>query len=237
MRRNLSASEAKAQLADALRQAEGGDVVWITRYGKPTAALLGAERLAELERRAAAPPPAPDSPGVSSGGPPEAAGEATPSELRDRAAAASLARIDGDLAKVGDEKLQQVLRLIRANLFTPQIKVQTILDAVGPVSHDITTELKKATGATIGQYLEDRRLETACRLLVDTGLEVQTIAFLVGYSGSRALARAFSKRLGLSPAVYRQLGGRLSPEVARRGKAGLPPLTPRYVAAVTPLAR
>ena len=53
MHRNLSATDAKARLADALRQAENGDVVLITRYGKPTAALLGAERLADLERRAA----------------------------------------------------------------------------------------------------------------------------------------------------------------------------------------
>ncbi len=39
MRRILSAADAKNRLADALRQAESSDLVLITRYRKPVAAL------------------------------------------------------------------------------------------------------------------------------------------------------------------------------------------------------
>ncbi len=46
MRRILSAADAKNRLADALRQAESSDLVLITRYRKPVAALVGGERLA-----------------------------------------------------------------------------------------------------------------------------------------------------------------------------------------------
>ena len=44
MRHTLSASDAKNRFADALRRAEGGDVVAITRFGRPAAALVGAAR-------------------------------------------------------------------------------------------------------------------------------------------------------------------------------------------------
>ncbi len=38
MRRTISAADAKNRLADALRQAEAGELVLITRYRKPVAA-------------------------------------------------------------------------------------------------------------------------------------------------------------------------------------------------------
>ena len=52
MRRTLSAADAKNRFADALRQAESGDLVLITRYRKTVAALVGGERLKRLERPA-----------------------------------------------------------------------------------------------------------------------------------------------------------------------------------------
>ena len=88
----------------------------------------------------------------------------------------------------------------------------------------------------IRQYLEDRRLECACRLLLDTDLRVQEIARLVGYRGSGSFSRAFERRLGARPGGYRQSGGRLSPETARGTRPGLPPLLPRYLVGVAELA-
>lgn len=52
----LPAAEAKSRFAEALRRAEGGDVVVITRYGKPVAAMISADDLASIERLRAASP-------------------------------------------------------------------------------------------------------------------------------------------------------------------------------------
>jgi prevent-host-death family protein len=49
-RRTVTAAEAKAKFADSLRIVEKGDVVVITRYGKPVAALVNADELEQLER-------------------------------------------------------------------------------------------------------------------------------------------------------------------------------------------
>lgn len=49
-RRTVTAAEAKAKFADSLRAVEKGDVVIITRYGKPVAALVNTDELEQLER-------------------------------------------------------------------------------------------------------------------------------------------------------------------------------------------
>ena len=87
-------------------------------------------------------------------------------------------------------------------------------------AHDVTTHFRKAAGATIRLYLEDRRLESACRLLLDTGLAVDRIGRLLGYSGSESFSRAFKRRFGQRPPVYREFGGRLSPEAAHETGVG-----------------
>jgi prevent-host-death family protein len=46
----VTAAECKAHLADVLRKAERGDVVVITRYGRPVAALVSAEEAKQLQR-------------------------------------------------------------------------------------------------------------------------------------------------------------------------------------------
>jgi prevent-host-death family protein len=58
MSRTLSAAEAKTHLAEALRLAEAGEIIEITRYGKPVAALVGAESLDQFRRLRAAGPAA-----------------------------------------------------------------------------------------------------------------------------------------------------------------------------------
>ena len=53
---SMSIADAKAQLASAVRSAEQGHTVIITRRGKAVAALVPAEDVAQLERLRAAGP-------------------------------------------------------------------------------------------------------------------------------------------------------------------------------------
>ncbi len=253
MRRTLSATDANNHLADALRQAEAGDLVLITRYRKPVAALVGGERLERLRRLEDVPgegetagvgttdgtaaetdapaPPAPP-PAAPEGLPPEARARL---DLRDRAAAGCMRRIEADLARV-PESSRPALRLIRANLFHPRLTVERLQAALQVGAHDYTTEFRRAAGVSIHRYFTDRRLEAAARLLLDTELRVGPIGLLVGYSGSEALSRAFKTRYGVRPPVYRELEGKLSPEVASDARADRPPLLPRYLAGTAAVA-
>jgi prevent-host-death family protein len=53
---SIPIAEAKAHFSEWVRQAERGKPVFITRHGKPVAALVGPESLRDLQRRRAAGP-------------------------------------------------------------------------------------------------------------------------------------------------------------------------------------
>jgi prevent-host-death family protein len=46
----VTAAEAKSQFAESLRHVDKGNIVLITRYGKPVAALVSPENVAQLDR-------------------------------------------------------------------------------------------------------------------------------------------------------------------------------------------
>ena len=56
MATTVSAAKAKAEFAECMRKAEGGDPVVITRHGKAVVALVRADRLQQLERLRSASP-------------------------------------------------------------------------------------------------------------------------------------------------------------------------------------
>jgi prevent-host-death family protein len=50
MSKAMTIAEAKSRFSDCVRSAESGEIVLITRYGRPAAAVVSAKYLAELER-------------------------------------------------------------------------------------------------------------------------------------------------------------------------------------------
>lgn len=234
----ISSSELRPRLAEALRSAEGGDPVVITRHGRPAAALIAADQLARWSR------PAGDEVGGTEAEAPRQQGDDTtqtaseqkaPERLLERAAAGSRRRIEHDLERL-PETLKPVLVMIRENLFQPRLTVERIKRSLGVGANDLTTRFHAAAGAPIREYLENRRLECACRLLEDTELDVQTVALLVGHRGREVFARAFKRRYGVRPLVYREFGGRLSRDVPGATLSGRAPVVPRHLAGVAEVA-
>lgn len=62
----------------------------------------------------------------------------------------------------------------------------------------------KYTGLSPIQYLNERRLETACRLLKEADYSVSTISSVTGFSSQSYFTQAFRKKYGITPAKYRQ---------------------------------
>ncbi len=235
---SISSSELRTRLAEALSSAEGGETVVITRYGKPAAALIAADRLPRgSQPPAGQAPPGEASPGDHDGEAEASAGggEPTPEQLLERAAEPTRRRIAHDLDRL-PKTLKPVLVMIRDNLFQPRLTVQHIKRTLGVGANDLTTRFRAVAGAPIRQYLDDRRLECAARLLVDTRLDVETIALLVGHRKCEVFARAFMRRYGVRPPVYRNSGGRLSRTALEAARPGRVPLTPRFLAGWSALA-
>jgi len=67
----------------------------------------------------------------------------------------------------------------------------------------LSRRFHEKTGVTIGQYLEDVRLEAARDLLKNTSAPIADIGSSVGYLDSAYFARVFRKKYTQSPSEYR----------------------------------
>lgn len=62
---------------------------------------------------------------------------------------------------------------------------------------------KETTGITVYQYVQQVRIEQACRLMAETDKPLAGIAREVGFSDYKAFYSAFRKQRGISPQEYR----------------------------------
>ena len=57
---------------------------------------------------------------------------------------------------------------------------------------------------TPGQWLQDRRLNYACQLLISTDKQITDISFESGFENSTHFSHLFKNRFGASPLNYRK---------------------------------
>ena len=67
----------------------------------------------------------------------------------------------------------------------------------------LTRGFRVSRGCSIGDYVEQRRMELAKRLLV-RGESVKSIAFTMGFGSPSSFTFAFRRAVGISPSQFRQ---------------------------------
>ncbi|MTE22494.1 helix-turn-helix domain-containing protein [Streptomyces sp. TRM43335] len=88
-----------------------------------------------------------------------------------------------------------------------------------------TRVFREVTGTSPGRFLSALRLQEAKRLLLETDYSVADISSQVGYSSVGTFSSRFKACVGVSPSMFRAMGG-FTPEVGREeppASAGSPP--------------
>ena len=65
--------------------------------------------------------------------------------------------------------------------------------------------IKRATGKTLHSVITDAKLQLACQCLAETAESIEAISYLAGFCSRTHFCTLFKKKLGLSPAQYRNL--------------------------------
>lgn len=67
----------------------------------------------------------------------------------------------------------------------------------------LTRGFRVSRGCSLGDYMEQRRMETAKRQLME-GVSVKEIAFAMGFASASSFTFAFRRAIGISPTQFRQ---------------------------------
>jgi transcriptional regulator GlxA family with amidase domain len=104
---------------------------------------------------------------------------------------------------VAREPIQRVLQWIRDHL-REDLSVAQLAREAGMSQRNFARAFVQETHVTPAHFVELTRIEEARRLLEETKLPVQRVALDSGFSGTRAMRKAFCRRLDITPSEYRE---------------------------------
>ncbi|RME96661.1 MAG: AraC family transcriptional regulator [Verrucomicrobia bacterium] len=99
------------------------------------------------------------------------------------------------------ERVDRVKQLLEANLAEPP-SLQEIARQVGCSAFHLSRTFSRQTGLTIPQYLRQKRMEAAARMLAAGTHNVTEAAMAVGYNSLSHFSVAFHETFGCCPGLY-----------------------------------
>ncbi|MFW3172983.1 helix-turn-helix domain-containing protein [Geodermatophilus sp. CPCC 206100] len=120
-----------------------------------------------------------------------------------------LARLATDVPghlRLRDEPLLAAVFDVIERRFAEPISLREVAAEVGLTAGHLTTVVGRRTGRTVQQWITERRLAEARRLLGETDLTVQAVAGRVGYADAGYLTRRFRAAHGVPPQEWRAAG-------------------------------
>ena len=101
-----------------------------------------------------------------------------------------------------DELIADVQTELSRDLRTTRT-MSTLAAQLGVSPRTLIRRFKSATGVSIGQYLQQRRLDEAQALLRRTNLSITEVGVAVGLSDASHFSRMFREQTGVTPSAFR----------------------------------
>ncbi len=106
---------------------------------------------------------------------------------------AARARIAEDCEKA-PEDLKKVFRVVAERLTDPSLGATEAWEAAGGADTTLVAIFRAITGVSLKQYIEDRRIEMAYRLILLTDLDLGSISEWVGYENYPTFIAAYQRQ-------------------------------------------
>lgn len=115
------------------------------------------------------------------------------------------ADVVSDLRLKDEPLLAEVFGFIEEH-YSERISLKDVARAVGLTPGHLTTVVGRKTGRTVLEWITERRMAEARRLLVGTDLPVEEVGKRVGYGDSGYFVRTFKRAHGTTPLSWRRAG-------------------------------
>ena len=110
-----------------------------------------------------------------------------------------------DLRLKDEPLLAEVFGFIEER-YRERVSLKDVARAVSLSPGHLTTVVGRKTGRTVGEWIAERRMVEARRLLVETDLAVEEVGRRVGYGESGYFVRSFRRAHGTTPLAWRRAG-------------------------------
>ena len=108
-----------------------------------------------------------------------------------------------DATPVAADDFSRLLAYIDTN-FCSGLTINMLADIYGASVSTLTQHFRQRTGSTPMQYIAEKRMTLAMKLLGSTRRTVRDIAAACGYANEFYFSNAFRRRTGLCPSEYRR---------------------------------
>jgi AraC family transcriptional activator of pobA len=115
------------------------------------------------------------------------------------------ADVVGDLRLKDEPLLAEVFGFIEKR-YHERISLRDVASALALSPAHLTTTVRRKTGRTVQEWITERRMAQARRLLVETNLTVEEIGRRVGYVDPAYFVRTFRRIQGTTPLRWRRAG-------------------------------
>lgn len=115
------------------------------------------------------------------------------------------ADVVGDLRENREPLLAEVFEVIERRYPQP-LSLRDVAAAVNISPGHLTSTVRRRTGRTVQEWITERRMVQARRLLAATELPIGEVGRRVGFPDASYFARTFGKVHGMSPTQWRQAG-------------------------------
>lgn len=113
-----------------------------------------------------------------------------------------LNRLASDAADVPEASLQAVFTAIEQGFRGP-LTLADVARTVGLTPGYLTTWVRKRTGKTVQEWIIERKLVEARKMLAESELPVAAVARAVGFTDPAYFSRMFAREVGMSPRRWR----------------------------------
>ncbi len=112
------------------------------------------------------------------------------------------ARASTDAAESRDVEVAKAIAFIRQRAET-KLGVEDVVDAVNISRRRLYERFNQIVGLTLHEYIQQQRLERFARRLLESEQTVSEIAYSIGESTDKNIARQFKAFYGTTPTAYR----------------------------------